>query len=354
MFFFFFNSDDFIPSTKRDPEISKAIYKFNRSIAKGSSLLKLDQLLPKKNLIQTSPEQISFLKGILEHQFIDSHQAKIIKSILLIVETMPINKSITFVEDNYFRILLPDIDKIIYTLQMSDLSLSSNFSKNLIQALTSLRMIFMTRLSLGFGQNRLKDVSALALSMLANQKDIKSIQNAVSAKKLKVISGRGKSQRICSISARKWLVATDGGIKSRLTPLKTKHQIADINSFLKLSYLDQFKFSIVKKLTMDGVLLLPPGPGVYQFVDNQTNQVLYTGHSKNIQKRINQHFLRLILIKDCLLCIYENKTKNPAKALKQCRELENFFLRSNEERIDKQNLIKESLSKKYSVNSRIN
>ena len=103
MFFFFFNSDDFIPSTKRDPEISKAIYKFNRSIAKGSSLLKLDQLLPKKNLMQTTPEQISFLKGILEHQFIDSHQAKIIKSILLIVETMPINKSITFVEDNYFK-----------------------------------------------------------------------------------------------------------------------------------------------------------------------------------------------------------------------------------------------------------
>lgn len=328
MFFIFFNSDDFIPSAKRDSEISKAIYKFNRSIAKGSSLLKLGQFLLKKNLIQTTPEQISFLKGSLEHSFIDSHQVQIIKSILLIVETMPINKSIAFVDDDYFRILLPHIDEIIYALQMSDLSF--DISENLIQALKSLKIIFITRLSLGFGQNRQKDISVRALSMLANHKDIKSIQNAISAKKLKVTSGRGKSQRICSISARKWLVATDGGIKSRLTSLKTKHQVADINSFLKLSHLDKFNFSI-ENLTLANIELLSSGPAVYQFIDKQTKETIYTGYSKNLLERIKVHFSKINFAKECSLYIHKPKTADSKKAVQHCRSLANFLTLNEDE-----------------------
>ena len=51
-----------------------------------------------------------------------------------------------------------------------------------IEALEILKTMFLTRLSLGFGKEKQEGITAHALSLLARQKDIRSIQNAVSAK----------------------------------------------------------------------------------------------------------------------------------------------------------------------------
>ena len=279
MFFLFSESIPQNPSANRDSQVSKAVYKFNRSIAKVG-------LIPASDIRRTD-DPIDFLKFLLGRKklFLDTEQAAIIKAILFVVETMPINQNGSHSDNGYLRILLPMLDETIHNLRTEKLR---GFVKRETEALDMLKQMFLARLSLGFGKEKQEGISAHALSLLARQKDIRSIQNAVSAKKLETIKGKTNSHLICSVSARAWLTKS---IKSRLMPIKNRNQINDINTYINLEYLNFFEgFSL--NLALDRIELLSSvqGPAVYQFIDKQTKETIYTGYSKNLLERIKVHF----------------------------------------------------------------
>ena len=321
MFFLFSKSIPQNPSANRDPQVSKAVYKFNRSITKAG-------LIPTRDLRRTR-DQIDFLKGLLgkkwKWSYLDKEQAAIIKAILFVVETMPINGNGSDSDNGYFRILLPMLNETIHNLRREKLR---GFVKKEIEALDMLKQMFLARLSLGFGKEKQEGISAHALSLLARQKDIRSIQNAVSAKKLETIKGKTNSHLICSISARAWLTKS---IKSRLMPIKNRNQINDINTYINLEYLNFFEgFSL--NLALDRIELLSSvhGPAVYQFIDKQTKETIYTGYSKNLLQRIKVHFSKINFAEECSLCIHKPKTRDSTKAVEHCRSLEHFLIRNGD------------------------
>lgn len=308
------------PSANRDPLVSKAVYKFNRSITKAG-------LIPTRDLRRTG-DQIDFLKGLLGKKwkmlYLDKEQVEIIKAILFILETLPINRDGSDSDNGYFKILLPMLDETIHSLRTMELR---GFVKKEIEALDVLKQMFLARLSLGFGSEKQEGISAHALSLLARHKDIRSIQNAVSAKKLETIKGKINSHLICSVSARAWLTKS---IKSRLMPIKNRNQINDINTYINLEYLNFFRgFSL--NLTLGSIELLSSGPAVYQFIDKQTKETIYTGYSKNLLERIKVHFSLINFAEECSLCIHKPKTRDAKKAIEQCRLLIHFLRRNEDE-----------------------
>ena len=322
MFFLFSKSIPQNPSANRDPQVSKAVYKFNRSISKAG-------LIPTRDLRRTGDE-IDFLKCLLgkkwKTSYLDKEQAAIIKAILFVAETMPINQNGSDSDNGYFRILLPMLDETIHNLRTEK---HRGFVKKEIEALEILKTMFLTRLSLGFGKEKQEGITAHALSLLARQKDIRSIQNAVSAKKLETIKGKINSHLICSVSARAWLTKS---IKSRLMPIKNRNQINDINTYINLEYLNFFEgFSL--NLTLPNIELLSSGPAVYQFIDKQTKETIYTDYSKNLLERIKVHCSKINFAKECSLYIHKPKTIDSKKAVQHCRSLIHF-LRRNEDEID--------------------
>ncbi len=322
MFFLFSESIPQNPSANRDSQVSKAVYKFNRSIAKVGLIRASD--------IRRTDDQMDFLKFLLGRKklFLDTEQAAIIKAILFVVETMPINQNGSHSDNGYLRILLPMLDETIHNLRTEKLR---GFVKREIEALDMLKQMFLARLSLGFGKEKQEGISAHALSLLARQKDIRSIQNAVSAKKLETIKGKTNSHLICSVSARAWLTKS---IKSRLMPIKNRNQINDINTYINLEYLNFFEgFSL--NLALDRIELLSSvqGPAVYQFIDKQTKETIYTGYSKNLLERIKVHCSKINFAEECSLCIHKPKTRDSTKAVEHCRSLIHFHM-LNEDGID--------------------
>ena len=316
-----------------DPEIQKVNYKHARSLStKGWG---------EANNLETITQQIRFIKRYIDWKGdnrIDGIDGNVINAICTIIETLPMHTDVSYSDDLYILILLSGLDQILLNLSMmvnNSLAGSKDYPvrEETIKAFKTLKEIFIARLSLGFGCYRKNYITADDLALLARQNSLKSIQNAIKTKKLQVspfqsmLSGRGGSQAISSDSARQWLVTS---IKNRLTPLKTKKQLADLNSCIGLGEFNDFKvFVFIGKPAS----IIPSGPGVYVFLDMDTDKIILIGHSIDVKTgflQSAQHLGRSLRLEgDRVLhkkfVLFSAQAMNSSNALKRCMQLEEFL-----------------------------
>lgn len=274
-------------------EINKAYYKLNKSIANAK--------IPEE-LYQNSgiAKQIDLIRFYLSEDWLTKNQIKAVKAILLISETMPYHRH--FLEngeneDAYLILLLPFLNQILFNLQVS--SSHSKFIK--LEAFESLKMLFLARLSLGFGKSSKSDITAIELALLARHNNLKSIRNALSDKILHAVPNKKNPLRIESQSARRWLTETKKGfgIKNRLIELEDI-MMTELNERLGLEYLNYFKISYSQILNNVDIenLEYSSQPGVYLWLDIESREIISLGYvtEKLIdrKKTYNQKFHQLI------------------------------------------------------------
>ena len=155
----------------------------------------------------------------------------------------------------------------------------------------TLKKMFMVRLSLGFGEWSEEDISAEALSLLARQNNLKSIQNAVSKKELYALKGKGSSQRIDAQSARNWLTEK---IKNRLIHFSWAEDGPALNLRSKLRYLNYFKIKYFQILCKDDLEHLEdcPDRGCYQLIvrDIESTRKIYHGSPEDLFNKLQFYF----------------------------------------------------------------
>jgi len=190
--------------------------------------------------------------------------------------------------------------------------------------------------------------------LLARQNSYKSIKYAISVNKLETAGGRGGLQKITSNSAREWLATS---IKNRLTLIKTKKQLHDLNSMIGLGEFNDFKAS--QHLTYStrhprAMNDSHKGWGVYLFLDMSTNKVLFIGRSADIEPRIYQHlgrFLRLGNTNDIKLVTFSAQAMNSSISQKQCMQLEEFLKTSQIDKEIEQEQIKDQIQREVFIES---
>ena len=315
----------------RSPEITKAYYKLNKSIANA---------LPPAKLYKDSgiTKQIDLIMFYLSEDWLNESQKKAIKAILLISLTMENDSLLRNQEFGFHHsynmalliLLLPFVDEILFNLQVS--SSPSKFIK--LQAFESLKKMFLARMQLAKYDN--SDIAATDLALLARHNNLKSIRNAVSARILwasqknpLIIEGR---------SARSWLTETKKGwgIKNRL--IDSSYGFEEMNRRIELEYLNDFSFHYFQILSqadldnLDGC----PEVGVYLFLDIQSRQIISLGHSVGkLPVSLKIHFRRestngpsgRFFGSQSHLLIFEPRlTKNHEKNVLRCENLVQSFL----------------------------
>lgn len=274
-------------------EINKAYYKLNKLIANAK--------IPEE-LYQNSgiAKQIDLIRFYLSEDWLTKNQIKAVKAILLISETMPYHRAFLKNgedEDAYLILLLPFLNQILFNLQVS--SSHSKFIK--LEAFESLKMLFLARLSLGFGRSSKSDITAIELALLARHNNLKSIRNALSDGILHAVPNKKNPLRIKSQSARRWLTETKKGfgIKNRLIELEDI-MVNELNERLGLEYLNDFKISYSQILNNDDIenLEYSSHPGVYLWLDIESREIISLGYvtEKLIdrKKTYSQKFHQLI------------------------------------------------------------
>ena len=319
-----------IRGKKTDPEIKKLQYKFIRSIRKK-------EWNSAENL-KTIAHQLSFIKGYIDWQEGDDRMGpneaiddEVVSNICIIIETIPMNKDVSYSDDLYALSLLPALDKIIFNIDMMQNNPMSGegdyfIREENIKAFQTLKAIFIARLSLGFGSHGKDYITADNLALLARQNTLISIKKAVAEKKLQVNGGKGGSQKISSDSAREWLVTS---IKNRLIPLRTKDQLADLNAFIGLILFNGFH-TIVSIAASSKTQPIRIGYGVYVLYDAETNAIIRIGKSSLKEATLPQLIGRASRggMRPFHCVIFEPQTTNELVALKQSTALEEHLIQA--------------------------
>ncbi len=319
----------FIRGKKTDPEIKKLQYKFIRSIRQKD--------WNSAENLKTISQQISFIKRYIDWQGDDcmgpneAIDDEVVSNICIIIETLPMNKDVSYSDDLYALSLLPALDKIIFNIGMMQNNPMSGrkdyfIREENIKAFQTLKAIFIARLSLGFGSYGKDYITSDNLALLARQNTLISIKKAVAAKKLQVIGEKGGSQKISSDSAREWLVTS---IKNRLIPLRTKDQLADLNAVIGLILFNGFN-TIVSIAASSKTQPIRISYGVYVLYDAETNAIIRIGKSSlkevtllQLIGRASRGGMRLF---NCV--IFEPQTTNELVALKQSTALEEHLIQA--------------------------
>ena len=342
-----------------DPEIKKLQYKVSRSINKKD--------WDAADNLKTIAQQLSFIKGYIDWQGdnrvgpVSGINGDVIECISAIIETV-VTRDTSDSEDLYALLLMPALDQIILNVSMmhNDPLANTTFSHSKvvreenIKAFKTLKAIFTARLSLGYGSFWREYITAKDLALLARQNSYKSIKYAISVNKLETAGGRGGLQKITSNSAREWLATS---IKNRLTLIKTKKQLHDLNSMIGLGEFNDFKAS--QHLTYStrhprAMNDSHKGWGVYLFLDMSTNKVLFIGRSADIEPRIYQHlgrFLRLGNTNDIKLVTFSAQAMNSSISQKQCMQLEEFLKTSQIDKEIEQEQIKDQIQREVFMES---
>ena len=326
----------------RDPSITKLVYKLNKSITRShAKFLKFaDENWMEEDeqggfdsteaLFKESISDFDFIRFILcdrEKQWAENQaksssvqerdylsldqrdvQNKTIRAILLILETLPVGVVGGFADQSYLNILLPLLDEII--IQEKDETNATRYSglgKNVrthwhegfsIKAFTNLRKAFVARIKLGVSS--VTEITVNNLALLARQSSIKSIQNSIAAQELLLANEgveKGGSQLISIDEAHRWLMSS---IKYKLTELESYDEVTELNFHMDLELLNKYKVSFITDLpTFDpnGKVSLklekhmPSTPFVYQFLDPQTRQDIFTGVATDLPYQIRAHGL---------------------------------------------------------------
>ena len=354
-------------------EITNIWYKLNRSIGRAKRMSDDTAFLTKSSIrnllkdkfivsyedgyeVRTETPSINqkffVIHDSLSKEWMTEDQKKATIAILLFIETMPyynppakssllknLHEHNDFIlydsDDAYLILLLPFLEQILFNLRVRFLEGEEMY----LQAFETLKEMFMVRLKLGFGKYGKEFITGKELSLLARQNNLKSIQNSISLGKLRSSTGRGPSQLVTRNEAARWLTKD---IKNRLIEFNWFEDGEALNYRTGMEYLSYFNVKYYQILCLGDLSKLAncPETGVYQVVDVENNQNIYTGYSeKNLSQRLINHFVKNfekvstskfygpsyhILIYAPL--VGKSDLRNPVWTLKRCKHLETQLL----------------------------